>query len=174
MVFKVSSLFKNIPLQQAPPKKTRAKSLPAPPKLKINIPENHPVKKRKAPIPTALREAVWIHHMGRSFEGKCRVPWCPNTITAFEFQCGHNIPESKGGPTKIENLVPICSRCNLSMGDRYTITEWGSLLHIPNNGLTLRVGSQEVALTHPSNNGPPHPSIPSVPVVEPPKKKWCC
>lgn len=160
MGFKVNSLFKHIPTPQAPPKKTRAKSLP-PPKLKINIPstDGQSTKKRKAPIPTALREAVWIYHMGRSFEGKCRVPWCPNTITAFEFQCGHNIPESKGGPTRIDNLVPICSRCNLSMGDRYTITEWGSLV-----APDLRRGE----LLHIP------PSILSVPVVEPPKKSWWC
>ena len=83
--------------------------------------------KRKDRIPIALREAVWIHHQGRSFEGKCLTTWCPNIITVFDFQCGHDIPESKGGPTTIENLYPLCSRCNLSMGSRYTYKEWCSI-----------------------------------------------
>lgn len=80
--------------------------------------------KNKSTIPKALREQVWIGYMGHTFEGKCRVRWCRNTITVFDFQSGHNFPESKGGATTLENLVPICSRCNLSMGSQYTIDEW--------------------------------------------------
>lgn len=83
--------------------------------------------KRKAPIPTAMREQVWLLKFGKAFEAKCPTPWCQNVITVFDFQSGHNIPESKGGKTSIENLVPLCSRCNLSMGDRYTIDEWNKL-----------------------------------------------
>ncbi len=130
MGFKLTTFFQSIPPKPVQPltKKQPPQRTPKTPNTSASAPL---AKKRKAPIPSALREAVWIHHMGRSFEGKCRVPWCPNTITAFDFQCGHNIPESKGGPTNIHNLVPICARCNLSMGDRYTITEWGELLHIP-------------------------------------------
>lgn len=81
-------------------------------------------KKRKKKIPIALREQVWIHRMGRVFEGKCPTTWCENKITVFDFQSGHNIPESKGGPTNLENLIPLCSRCNLSMGDNYNFEEW--------------------------------------------------
>jgi 5-methylcytosine-specific restriction endonuclease McrA len=86
------------------------------------IPEEK--KKRKQAIPKAVREQLWLHHMGRHFEGKCKTSWCTNTITLFDFQCGHNIPESKGGATVLENLVPICSRCNTSMGATYTFDEW--------------------------------------------------
>ena len=83
-------------------------------------------KTRKDKIPLALREQVWIHRMGRVFEGKCPVTWCKNTITVFDFESGHNIPESKGGATSIENLLPICSRCNKGMGNRHSIDEWGA------------------------------------------------
>lgn len=84
-----------------------------------------PIKRnRKTKIPKALREAVWIERVGRKFEHKCLVPWCPNTMTVFDFQTGHNVPESRGGATTLENLVPICSRCNLSMSNTYTIKEW--------------------------------------------------
>jgi 5-methylcytosine-specific restriction endonuclease McrA len=87
------------------------------------LPVPKPVYK-KSRIPKALREQVWLNHMGPVFEGKCRVTWCSNTITAFDFQCGHNIPESKGGKTNISNLIPICARCNISMGDSYSIADW--------------------------------------------------
>ena len=79
---------------------------------------------RKAKIPKAVREQVWLTHMGYVFEGKCKVSWCCNRVNVFDFQCGHNIPESKGGPTNVGNLIPICARCNNSMGNQYTIDEW--------------------------------------------------
>ena len=90
-------------------------------------PEDYVIKKqRKQTIPRALKEQLWIRDMGKNFEGKCRTSWCKNRITIFDFQCGHDIPESKGGPTNLENLVPICSRCNTSMGAKHTFKEWTS------------------------------------------------
>lgn len=81
---------------------------------------------KKSKIPKALREQIWLHHMGEKFQGKCNVVWCKNVINAFDFQCGHNVPESKGGETTFDNLIPICSRCNLSMANQYTIDEWNT------------------------------------------------
>ena len=81
----------------------------------------------KQKIPCALREQVWIHFCGHHFESKCKVRWCKNKIDVFNFQVGHNIPESKGGQTVLENLRPICSRCNQSMSNNYTIDEWNEL-----------------------------------------------
>jgi hypothetical protein len=81
-------------------------------------------KKRKATIPKALREQVWLKQMGRVFEGKCPTIWCQNKITVFNFESGHNIPESKGGPTTIENLIPLCGNCNKSMASGHTFHEW--------------------------------------------------
>jgi len=82
------------------------------------------MRKRKRTIPKAVREQLWLRDMGKAFQGKCMTSWCMNTISIFDFQCGHNIPESKGGPTTLENLVPICSRCNTSMGSQYSFVEW--------------------------------------------------
>jgi 5-methylcytosine-specific restriction endonuclease McrA len=90
-----------------------------------------PVTFKKANIPKALREQVWLRRMGHRFDGKCRVTWCRNTISVFDFQCGHNIPESKGGKTTLDNLVPICGRCNISMGNQYTIDEWNATFQPP-------------------------------------------
>ena len=38
-------------------------------------------------------------------------------MNVFDFHVGHNVPESKGGATNIDNLKPICSRCNSSMSN---------------------------------------------------------
>ena len=81
-----------------------------------------PYKKKK--IPVALRNQVWISRMGENFSAKCPTSWCKNRITPFTFEAGHNIPESKGGLTVLENLIPICSSCNKSMGNTHTFDTW--------------------------------------------------
>ena len=78
-------------------------------------------------IPCALREQVWIKYMGKKYSNKCYVRWCKNKIDVFNYHVGHNIPESKNGATVLENLRPICARCNLSMSNNYTIDEWQEL-----------------------------------------------
>ncbi len=110
-------------------------------------------KKRKAKIPAAVQEAIWITKVGRVFEGKCLTTWCPNIITVFDFHAGHDIPESKGGSIAPENLYPICARCNLSMGDRYTFKEWCALNPTPVQNRLIEK---------------------QVPVVPPPRSWWRC
>ena len=78
----------------------------------------------KEKIPKALREQVWLKTCGKKYERKCYVKWCGNIMTVFDFHVGHDVPESKGGTLDINNLYAICSRCNLSMSDNYTIQEW--------------------------------------------------
>lgn len=90
-----------------------------------NLPKPPPFK--KANIPRAIREQIWLRQFGKVYEGKCPTPWCQNVITVHDFQSGHNIPESKGGPTTAENLIPLCGRCNQSMGNQYTFDEWAKL-----------------------------------------------
>lgn len=116
------AFFSSIPTPPTPP------ALPLQKKKREKKPIVKPAKPyKKKKITGALREAVWIKTMGRTFEGKCPVTWCPNTITVFDFQSGHNIPESKGGSTTLPNLIAICARCNFSMGNQYTIDEWNAL-----------------------------------------------
>lgn len=83
--------------------------------------------KNKKTIPKALKEQVWLAFNGKNFEYKCHIKWCNNIITPFNFETGHNIPESKGGTLDISNLRPICSKCNKSMGDDYTIDDFSQL-----------------------------------------------
>lgn len=85
------------------------------------------IRLKKAKIPRALREQVWLISVGKFYEQKCIIDWCNNMMNVFDFHVGHNIPESKGGSTTIENLKPICSRCNSSMSNNYSIEEWSKM-----------------------------------------------
>ena len=92
-------------------------------------PDTHiPYHNHKESIPKRIRELVWTTHNGETFTNKCYVSWCDNKLNVFNFQVGHDIPESKGGTIDIDNLKPICGNCNLSMGNKYTITEWSKLI----------------------------------------------
>ena len=82
---------------------------------------------RKATIPKALREHVWRVYNSTNFSAKCYIQWCSNIVTPFNFEVGHNVPESKGGTLDISNLRPICASCNRSMGNAYTIDEFSAL-----------------------------------------------
>ena len=83
--------------------------------------------KKKQRIPKAIREQVWIQNFGEKFKHKCYISWCKNNVNVFDFHVGHNKPESKGGSLALSNLKPICARCNLSMSNNYTITQWQKL-----------------------------------------------
>lgn len=83
--------------------------------------------KRKANIPKAIREQVWLKTCGKVYEHKCYIHWCKNIMNVFDFHVGHDQPESKGGTLDINNLEAICARCNFSMSDNYTIQEWQNL-----------------------------------------------
>jgi 5-methylcytosine-specific restriction endonuclease McrA len=101
-----------------------AKVAPAPkegPSASDSEPER---KNHKDKIPKAVREQLWVRDIGEKFYGKCKTSWCTNRVSVFDFQCGHDVPESKGGPTTLENMVVLCSRCNNSMSNNYTFSEW--------------------------------------------------
>lgn len=83
-------------------------------------------KYKKKNIPKAVREQTWIKTFGKKYEHKCYINWCNNKINVFSFHVGHDKPESKGGRMNINNLKPICSRCNHSMSNYYTIIQLNS------------------------------------------------
>jgi hypothetical protein len=74
---------------------------------------------KKMHIPQALKWQLWLTHAGENFKAKCATPWCRTVINVTNFQAGHRLAESKGGPTTLENLVPICALCNQSMGTEH-------------------------------------------------------
>ena len=90
--------------------------------------DNDKVVYVKKSIPKALKEQVWLKHVGTKFNAKCTIVWCENLMTPFNYHTAHIIPESKQGPTSLENLVPTCPKCNLSMSNNYTVTEWNNMI----------------------------------------------
>ena len=73
-------------------------------------------KKKKKPIPVALKRKVWNKWVGED-TGKAKCMCCQLTdITQLSFHCGHIIAEAMGGELKVDNLKPICQSCNSSMG----------------------------------------------------------
>jgi 5-methylcytosine-specific restriction endonuclease McrA len=68
-------------------------------------------KKRKTYIPK-----VWDTHIGKHIGSTLCTVCNNNEITQLDFHCGHIIAEAEGGETSVNNLMPICASCNLSMG----------------------------------------------------------
>jgi hypothetical protein len=77
---------------------------------------NKKLKYKKKKISATLKRLVWNKWIGEEI-GKFKCLCCNiSDITAFSFNCGHIIAESKGGDTILSNLKPICQNCNSSMG----------------------------------------------------------
>lgn len=72
-------------------------------------------KKRKK-IPKAIRTNVWKKYISPELmKGQCFVG-CGTQIEITNFEVGHVVAFARGGTDTIDNLRPICSLCNKSMG----------------------------------------------------------
>jgi len=80
----------------------------------FNKKEASPPKRQN--IPQRIRKKVWDIENGESCDGRCYI--CQDTIHILNFHCGHDVAVSKGGETTVDNMKPICSSCNLSMGTK--------------------------------------------------------
>ena len=90
-------------------------------------------KKNKTKISKPFRFTLWNTHIGKSIgEVKCIV-CMQNSINMMNFECGHINPESKGGELSVENMLPICTLCNRSMGSthmaKYVESQFPQNLH---------------------------------------------
>lgn len=75
-------------------------------------------KYKKEKIPSTLRALVWNTYIGEG-EGRGSCYACEKEkLNPFEFECGHIIAESKGGETNLDNLRPVCTKCNRSIGSQ--------------------------------------------------------
>jgi 5-methylcytosine-specific restriction endonuclease McrA len=73
-------------------------------------------KYKKGSIPKAVKRSVWDKWVGKDI-GTTKCLCCKHQeIRQIEFHCGHILAEKNGGDTNVNNLMPICAQCNLSMG----------------------------------------------------------
>lgn len=80
-----------------------------------------PQRIRKATIPKTLKSRVWTFYIGNNI-GQTKCLCCNNfDILQMNFECGHVLAESCGGETTVDNLRPICSQCNKSMGNMHMV-----------------------------------------------------
>jgi hypothetical protein len=71
---------------------------------------------RKDKIPATLRNAIWSTYISATeSQGNC---YCcvVEPITKANFAAGHIVAECRGGTVTLQNLRPICTLCNSSMG----------------------------------------------------------
>lgn len=72
-----------------------------------------PVKKTKARKHIKNKDDVWDNY-NRSDRGRC--PCCASLIWKVHHHKSHIIAHAEGGNEDIENLIPLCQKCNSSMG----------------------------------------------------------
>lgn len=77
--------------------------------------ERLPRRPSKQPLPGKLRTAVFERD-----EYRCR-----RCLSHKQLCCDHVIPESKGGPTTLENLQTLCKTCNSRKRDKLPHEEQG-------------------------------------------------
>lgn len=76
-----------------------------------NIPDNN----NESNITLGFKHSIWNKYCGSVYNRKCLC--CDiNEISVFNFECGHILSDKNGGKISTDNIVPICSFCNKSMG----------------------------------------------------------
>ena len=93
----------------------------------------------KEKIPLAVRNAVWGKYVGMSYNALC---FCCNfePITKVNYECGHIISEKNGGKIHLDNLRPICSACNKSVGSKnmeHFMEQYGFIKNNNWNGIKI-------------------------------------
>jgi hypothetical protein len=67
-------------------------------------------------ISSVLKDRVWDRYIGRRIGYTDCYLKCGTKIRQSHFECGHIVSRKDGGVTSVDNLRPICSKCNKSMG----------------------------------------------------------
>jgi 5-methylcytosine-specific restriction endonuclease McrA len=85
-------------------------------RLKEDKPPQARPKHAKGNISSTVRILCWNTHIGEEI-AKTKCMCCKNLyITQHNFECGHVVARCDGGTLEINNLRPICHKCNNSMG----------------------------------------------------------
>ena len=77
-----------------------------------DTPDKQPYK--KISIPKHIKDAVWDTYAGKQ-NGLSFCTVCYDLIDSKHFECGHVQAEANGGKTCVENMRPVCSKCNKYM-----------------------------------------------------------
>jgi hypothetical protein len=96
-------------------------------------------------IPAHLRRAVTTRH------ACCAFPGCDQPASVCDIH--HIVPRSRGGPTSLPNLVPLCSFHHLT-----AIHRWGWSLTLHSDGTTTAASPDRTRILH--SHGPPGHSPP--------------
>jgi hypothetical protein len=96
-------------------------------------------------IPAHLRRAVTTRH------SHCAFPGCDQPASVCDIH--HIVPRSRGGPTSLPNLVPLCSFHHLT-----AIHRWGWNLSLHSDGTTTATSPDRTRVLH--SHGPPSHSPP--------------
>ena len=84
--------------------------------MRKEIKKKYPSEKKiRKSIPKTVKDNVWNTCIGKE-KGLGECYCCGNQIDSKCFDCGHIISVANGGKDIVENLKPICSTCNKSMG----------------------------------------------------------
>ena len=63
-----------------------------------------------------VKIAVWEHHCGKVYSHKCHIRLCSTIMKVSDFDIGHIVAYSRNSEDQLSNLLPICYKCNKSMG----------------------------------------------------------
>lgn len=74
---------------------------------------------KRSSIPKAIREQVWDKYIGESQSSALCIICNHRKINMRKFHCGHIVSDKDGGTATVDNLLPICEPCNLSMGSNH-------------------------------------------------------
>src|SRR5581483_60448 len=91
-------------------------------------------------IPAHLRKAAGIRHL------RCAFPGCQVPFTACDLH--HLIPRSRGAPTSLPNLVPLCH-----FHHQIAIHRWGWTLRLHADGTTTATSPEGSRVFH--SHSPP-------------------
>lgn len=70
---------------------------------------------KKKTIPKTVKNILWKKYFGSESTGIC-VCYETNEISILHFEAGHIQSEKNGGTYELNNLKPVCSLCNKSIG----------------------------------------------------------
>ena len=78
-------------------------------------------------ISKKIRYDLWNKYYIKKDKGRCKI--CKSRIFIYNFECGHKKSLKNGGTNDINNLKPICKKCNLNIGENNMKSYKNSLIN---------------------------------------------